>query len=311
MTNERRCDFSTRRRRSRPHASPDATSSSWPIGWPRSTRATRRSMLRRSVTTPRWPGNSSRAVPTSAPETGRGAEPLHSAVNGVPGSAEWNPLQQRAVILYLIEAGADPNATAAGGVTPLHRAVRNRCSTAVGALLRVGADPRRENDRGSTAFDLARWRTGRGGTGSAAAKAEQAIIIELLERAHLVKWGCGPSAGGLVAGFRPVCSDSGKNMVAGRLARVLGSRVIALAILSAVLLLLVLCLSMGAVSRKADETATRMFEHHTGESAIRLNGAAADTATRPSPGASSSGGPPRIGRATATASSEWTVGSLR
>ena len=112
----------------------------------------------------------------------RGAEPLHSAVNGVPGSAEWNPLQQRAVILYLIEAGADPNATAAGGVTPLHRAVRNRCSTAVEALLSVGADPRRENDRGSTASDLARWRTGRGGTGSAAAKAEQAIIIELLER---------------------------------------------------------------------------------------------------------------------------------
>ena len=67
-------------------------------------------------------------------------------------------------------------------------------------------------------------------------------------------------------------------MVAGRLARVLGSRVIALAILSAVLLLLVLCLSMGAVSRKADETATRMFEHHTGESAIRLNGGHGDEA---------------------------------
>jgi hypothetical protein len=28
-----------------------------------------------------------------------------------------------------IEAGADPNAAAAGGVTPLHRAVRNRCSS--------------------------------------------------------------------------------------------------------------------------------------------------------------------------------------
>ena len=61
-------------------------------------------------------------------------------------------------------------------------------------------------------------------------------------------------------------------MVAERLARVSRTRVIALAILSAVLLLLVLCLSMGAVSGKADETATRMFEHHTGESAIRLNG---------------------------------------
>jgi len=51
----------------------------------------------------------------------------------------------------------------------------------VAALLRAGADPRLRNDRGSTASDLAHWTTGRGGTGSAAAKAEQRIIIELLE----------------------------------------------------------------------------------------------------------------------------------
>jgi hypothetical protein len=113
----------------------------------------------------------------------RGAEPLHAAVMGVPGSAHWNPPQQRAVIVYLIEAGADPNATAAGGVTPLQRAVRNRCSVAVEALLSAGADPHLANDSGSTASDLARWTTGRGGTGSAAAKAEQGIIIELLDRA--------------------------------------------------------------------------------------------------------------------------------
>jgi ankyrin repeat protein len=111
----------------------------------------------------------------------RGAEPLHAAVTGAPGSASWNPARQRDVILYLIEAGADPNAAAAGGVTPLHRAVRNRCSAAVGALLGAGADPRLPNDRGSTAADLAHQATGRGGTGSAAAKAEQRIIIELLE----------------------------------------------------------------------------------------------------------------------------------
>jgi hypothetical protein len=80
----------------------------------------------------------------------------------------------------LVEAGADPNAAAAGGVAPLHRAVRNRCSAAVEALLRAGADPRLPNDRGATASDLAHWTTGRGGTGSEVAKAEQRIIIELL-----------------------------------------------------------------------------------------------------------------------------------
>ena len=44
----------------------------------------------------------------------RGAEPLHAAVTGVPGSVSWNPARRRDVIVYLIEAGADPGAAAAG-----------------------------------------------------------------------------------------------------------------------------------------------------------------------------------------------------
>jgi hypothetical protein len=110
----------------------------------------------------------------------RGAEPLHAATIGVPGSPNWNPGRQRAIIAYLIEVGADPNAPAVGGVTPLHRAVRNRCSAAVNALLRAGADPRLANDRGSTASELAQWTTGRGGSGSVEARAEQELIIKML-----------------------------------------------------------------------------------------------------------------------------------
>ncbi len=113
----------------------------------------------------------------------RGAEPLHAAITGVPGTAHWNPARQREVIEYLISAGADPDAAALGGVTPLHRAVRNRCSAAVETLLANGANPRLANDHGSTPSDLPRWTTGRGGTGSPAAKIEQQIIIDLLTRA--------------------------------------------------------------------------------------------------------------------------------
>ncbi len=112
----------------------------------------------------------------------RGAEPLHAAITGGPGSDPWNPVQQVAVIEYLVSVGADPNALAAGGVTPLHRAVRNRCSSAVAALLMLGADPNRANDNGSTAFDLAGWTTGRPGTGWEEARAEQQKIIDILSR---------------------------------------------------------------------------------------------------------------------------------
>src|SRR5262249_39568362 len=37
-----------------------------------------------------------------------GAEPLHYAVIGMPGSPTWNPTAQAATVAYLIEAGADP-----------------------------------------------------------------------------------------------------------------------------------------------------------------------------------------------------------
>ena len=110
----------------------------------------------------------------------RGTEPLHAAVNGAPGTQYWRPREQVAMILYLIESGADPNAAASGGVTALHRAVRNRCSSAVRALLDAGADPAQPNKSGSTALTLAAWTTGRSGSGSPEARYEQEAILHLL-----------------------------------------------------------------------------------------------------------------------------------
>ena len=113
----------------------------------------------------------------------RGAEPLHAAVNGGPGALNWNPPRQAAMIELLLANGAEIDAVASGGVTPLHRAVRNRCAGAVRVLVAAGADPDRPNDNGSTARTLVLHTTGRGGTGTAEAKREQAAIVELLAAA--------------------------------------------------------------------------------------------------------------------------------
>jgi hypothetical protein len=112
----------------------------------------------------------------------RGAEPLHYAADGMPGSPTWNPGAQAATVAALIEAGADPNAVDSNGVTPLHRAVRTRCAEAVRALLDGGADVRRKNKNGSTPMQLATRTTGRGGSSSAEAKAQQRKILRLLEQ---------------------------------------------------------------------------------------------------------------------------------
>lgn len=112
----------------------------------------------------------------------RGAEPLHYAVDGVPGSRSWDPAAQAATVASLIDAGADPNTVDQSSVTPLHRAVRTRCAAAVRALLDGGADARRRNKSGSTPMRLATRNTGRGGSGSPESKAQQQEIIRLLEQ---------------------------------------------------------------------------------------------------------------------------------
>lgn len=110
----------------------------------------------------------------------RGAEPLHYAVDGVPGEAAWDPRAQALVVAALLDAGADANARDKGGVGPLHRAARNRCAAAVRVLLERGADPRAKSGSGATALDLATRTTGRGGSGSPEARRQQTEILRLL-----------------------------------------------------------------------------------------------------------------------------------
>ena len=89
-----------------------------------------------------------------------------------------------ALVAAIADAGADPDARDKGGVAPLHRAVRNRCAAAVAALLAGGADPQAVNGNGSDALLPATRATGRGGSGSAEARAGQAEILRLLEAAR-------------------------------------------------------------------------------------------------------------------------------
>jgi ankyrin repeat protein len=110
----------------------------------------------------------------------RGAEPLHYAADGGPGLEYRDSNGQPDLISYLVEAGADPNAVDKSGVAPIHRAVRNRSSAAVNALIVKGADPLRMNKSGSTPLHLAVQSTGKGNSGSDAAKDEQRRIIVLL-----------------------------------------------------------------------------------------------------------------------------------
>jgi hypothetical protein len=113
----------------------------------------------------------------------RESRPLHYAADGQFANPHWDPKQQVETILCLIKSGADIDAPDKNGATPLHRAVRTRCAAAVKCLFDQGSDPMLKNKPGSTPFHLAVQNTGRGGSGTATAKAAQReIILEFLAR---------------------------------------------------------------------------------------------------------------------------------
>jgi ankyrin repeat protein len=107
----------------------------------------------------------------------RQSGPLHYAADGYIDGPGWDAKRQVKTICCLLDAGAEVNAPDKNGATPLHRAVRTRCAAAVRCLLEAGSDPTLKNRPGSTPFHLAVQNTGRGGSGSDAARAAQRQII--------------------------------------------------------------------------------------------------------------------------------------
>ncbi len=111
----------------------------------------------------------------------RASGPVHYAADGQPNAPEWNEQQQVKTIQGLVAAGANRLAQDKNGATPLHRAVRTRCAAAVNCLLAAGGAGKMENKSGATPFHLAVQDTGRGGSGTAAAReAQRRIIREFL-----------------------------------------------------------------------------------------------------------------------------------
>jgi hypothetical protein len=119
----------------------------------------------------------------SSAKNRRCSQPIHYAADGCLDSPSWDAARQVSMLRLLLKAGADINAPDKNGATPLHRAVRTRCTAAVRCLLDAGGDPTIKNKPGSTPFHLAVQNTGRGGSGAEQARiAQRQILQAFLER---------------------------------------------------------------------------------------------------------------------------------